>query len=70
MDSKKLTLGDLYSMAVGTTIGAGIVVLIGYAALFTGRSAWLAYIVAVVFGFINILPHLLASGIIRSKGGT
>lgn len=68
-DKKLLGLTDLYTFAVGSTIGAGIVTLITRAAAVTGRSVWLAYVVAIIFGLGYTMPAFLASGIIKSRGG-
>ena len=39
---------DLFAIALGATIGPGVVAQIGYAIGYTGYSAWLAYFVAII----------------------
>jgi amino acid transporter len=65
-----LKLFDLYSMALGTVIGAGVITMIGYAISYTGYSAWLAYLAAIVFGFLQSSPYMFMSGTFRLSGGT
>ena len=57
------TLGkkELYALAVGQVIGAGVITLIVPAIKMTGYSAWLAYLVAIIMGFIMILPTVFIS---------
>lgn len=65
------TLGkkELFALAVGTVIGAGVITLIGTAVGITGRSAWLAFELAILLGFFYTIPYLIASSMIRLKGG-
>ena len=65
------TLGrtELYALAVGQVIGAGVITLIVPAIKMTGYSAWLAYFVAIVMGFIMILPYVFVSSTLRLGGG-
>ena len=51
------TLGrtELYALAIGQVIGAGVITLIVPAIKMTGYSAWLAYFVAILMGFVMIL---------------
>lgn len=44
--------GDLFAIAVGMVIGSGMVTLIGPAMAYTGYSVWLAYLTAIVMGFL------------------
>jgi len=64
----KLGKWDLYALAVGTVIGAGIVTLVGPAIAATGYSVWLAYIVALVFGLFYAAPVILLSSAMRLSG--
>ena len=66
----KLKLPDLYATAVGQVIGAGVVTLIVPAMGMTGNSAWLAYLVAVLVGFLYVLPCVFACSALRFGGGT
>jgi APA family basic amino acid/polyamine antiporter len=60
---------DLYALAIGQVIGAGIVSVLGAAIAATGRSAWLAYLVAIIIGFITIFPFIVVSSVAKCKGG-
>ena len=67
--ARVLGLKELYAIAIGTVIGAGIITILGSAIAATGISAWLAYLVAIVLGFITILPFVIMSGVVRLRGG-
>lgn len=64
-----LGLGALVALALGTVVGAGVVTLTGQAIAVTGRSAWIAYLVATVAGFLMIVPYALLGNCIIPKGG-
>ncbi len=55
--------------ATGQVIGAGVISITGAAVALTGRSAWLAYAVAVAIGLIRILPEIFFSSIMVLRGG-
>ena len=60
---------DLLALSIGYVIGAGVVTMVGQAIGLTGRSAWLAYLVAILLGtFINI-PYLFLTGTACFSGG-
>lgn len=65
------TLGrtELYALAIGQVIGAGVITLIVPAIKMTGYSAWLAYFVAILMGFVMILPFVFISSTLRLGGG-
>ncbi|WP_411677643.1 APC family permease [Caproicibacter sp.] len=65
------TLGktELFALAVGQVIGAGVITLIVPAIKMTGYSAWLAYFVAIIMGFIMILPYIFVASTLRLGGG-
>ena len=65
------TLGkpELYALAIGQVIGAGVITLIVPAIKMTGYSAWLAYFVAIIMGFLMILPTVFISSTVRMGGG-
>lgn len=67
----KRTLGrpELFALAVGQVIGAGVVTVLGAAITETGRSAPWAYLLAVAVGFIAIIPFILLSSTLRISGG-
>ena len=65
------TLGkpELYALAIGQVIGAGVITLIVPAIKMTGYSAWLAYLIAIIMGFVMILPNVFVSSTVRMAGG-
>ena len=68
-NKRGLTLWALVAIAVGQVVGAGIITTTGLAIAQTGRSVWIAYALAVFFGFVWILPTVFFSSIARYKGG-
>lgn len=70
-EPKPGTLGktELFALAIGQVIGAGVITLIVPAIKMTGYSAWLAYFVAIIMGFIMVLPTLFVSSTLRLGGG-
>ncbi len=60
---------ELYALAIGQVIGAGVITLIVPAIKMTGYSAWLAYLVAILMGFVMILPFVFVSSTLRLGGG-
>ena len=60
---------ELYALAIGQVIGAGVITLIVPAIKMTGYSAWLAYFLAIIMGFIMILPNVFISSTLRLGGG-
>jgi len=60
---------ELFALAIGQVIGAGVITLIVPAIKMTGYSAWLAYFVAIIMGFIMILPFVFISSTLRLGGG-
>lgn len=64
-----LNLNNLYALSIGQVIGAGVITLIGPAIALTGYSAWFAYGLAVILGFIAILPIVFVTGTLRFTGG-
>ncbi len=66
----KLKTVDLYALGVGQVIGAGVITLIVPALNMTGYSAWLAYVVAILVGFVFVLPTIFACSALRFGGGT
>lgn len=69
--SQRGSLGksELVALGVGQVIGAGVITLVGQAIGITGRSAWLAYGIAVIMGFIMVVPYVFLSSTIIVKGG-
>ncbi|MDO4265833.1 MAG: APC family permease [Eubacteriales bacterium] len=70
-EPKPGTLGkpELYALAIGQVIGAGVITLIVPAIKMTGYSAWLAYFVAILVGFVMIAPTIFVSATLRLGGG-
>ncbi len=60
---------ELYALSIGQVIGAGVITLIVPAIKMTGYSAWLAYLAAIVMGFIMIAPTVFVSSTLRLGGG-
>lgn len=60
---------ELYALAIGQVIGAGVITLIVPAIKMTGYSAWLAYFAAIIMGFVMILPTVFVSSTVRMGGG-
>ena len=66
---KKLSFKDLLFTGIGLTIGAGVVSTVGPAVGVTGRSAWLAYFVAILVGALTCIPAIIFSATFRVRGG-
>lgn len=62
-------LWSIVLMGLGAVIGAGVVTYSGIAVGLTGRSAWIAYAVAILLGFLCNLPLILMTTAARIKGG-
>ena len=75
MGSKKSNTGEGLSLiqlvwiAVGQVIGAGVVTIIGSSLAATGRSAYIAYGLAVLLGFTQVVPIMFYSSIMKIDGG-
>ncbi len=65
------TLGksELYTISLGQVIGAGIITLVGPMIAVTGYSVWLAYALAVVLGFVSLLPYVFITSSLRFGAG-
>ena len=65
------TLGkpELYALAIGQVIGAGVITLVVPAITMTGYSACLAYFAAIIMVFFMILPTVFVSSTVRLGGG-
>lgn len=62
--------GDLFSIAVGQIIGAGVFALTGVVIGITGRSVNLAFMIAAFLTILNALNPIFVGGTIRLNGGT
>ncbi|MBS7528181.1 amino acid permease [Fusibacter paucivorans] len=65
----KLGKGELYAIALGQVIGVGVITLVGPMIGLTGYSVWLAYAIAVVLGFISLLPYVFITSSLRFGAG-
>ena len=68
-DNDGLSLAQLVWSGVGQVIGVGVVTIIGSALAASGRSAWIAYIVAVLLGMFKVVPILFFSAVMKIQGG-
>lgn len=64
-----LTRPDLYGMAIGTVIGAGVMTMTGIGIGITGRSVNIAYIIAAVTALISAVPSILIGSTANFLGG-
>ena len=64
-----LTRKDLFGIAVGMIIGAGVMTLTGIGIERTGRSVFISYLIATFFALFFAVPSILSSSIARFKGG-
>jgi APA family basic amino acid/polyamine antiporter len=62
-------LKDLVTFAAGMVISSAVFSLQAPATAFAGRAAWIAYLVAVVLGFITVIPYFLVTGAVIYRGG-
>lgn len=60
---------EMLMIAVGQVVGAGVISLIGVGIGQTGKSIWLAYLIAIVVGFFIAVPFILLGSTIRLGGG-
>lgn len=65
----KLGKGELYAVSLGQVIGVGVITLIGPMIAVTGYSVWAAYALAVVAGFISLLPYVFITSSLRFGAG-
>lgn len=65
----KLGKAELYALSLGQVIGVGVITLIGPMIAVTGKSVWLAYLAAVVLGFISLIPYVFLTSTLRFGGG-
>ncbi len=64
-----MSFWSIAMMGLGAVVGAGVVTYVGIAVNWTGRSAWLAYAVAILLGFLCNVPLILMTTAARIKGG-
>lgn len=64
-----LTKKDLFGIAIGMIIGAGVMTLTGIGIGRTGRSVFISYLLATFFALFFAVPAIISSSIARFKGG-
>lgn len=67
---RTLTRLDLFGIAIGMIIGAGVMTLTGIAIAKTGRSVCISYLIATVFVIFFSIPTIFSSSVARFKGGS
>ena len=67
----KQTLGrmDIFAIAVGQIIGAGVMTMSIAALKMTGRAVNIAFVIAAVFTIFGAIPSIFASSVLRMRGG-
>lgn len=65
----RLKLFDLYTIALGGAVGAGVVSFTGVALGMTGITMWLAYILGIILGVVTNIPYLIIGSSLRLGGG-
>lgn len=66
---KVLTRSDLFAIAVGQIIGAGIMTLTGVAIGITGAGVVFAFIISAILAVIRIMPHAILGSTLPTTGG-
>ena len=67
---KVLTLSDCFGMALGQTVGAGVIVLMGLAIGMTGKGVVLAFIVSSIITTMSSLPMAQMASAIPTTGAS
>ena len=68
MEKKLLSFKQLFAMGLGFTLGSAVFSLTGVAAMYTGGSTFLAYIVGGAAILIMMFPTILAASIVPRQG--
>lgn len=69
-EQKKLNFFDIFSMGLGSAIGSGIFVLLGFGIAYTGRSVSLALVVGCVMMLLAYINQLVLVSMFPLKGGS
>lgn len=69
MKTKKLSRTELLLTNIGIVVGSGVVTTTGLAIAKTGRSVYIAYAIAIVFGLIQAIPTVFNYSIMSTEGG-
>ena len=65
---KKLKFGDLFAIGLGFTVGSGVFSLTGVAAMYTGGSAFVAYLIGAIMIYFMRFPVILAGSVVPRQG--
>lgn len=68
-EERTLKLPHVVWLTLGSLVGAGLVTITGQAAAETGYSVWLAYFIAIILGFVAVIPYFIAAGTAVLDGG-
>lgn len=68
-NDKKMGLFSLITQCIGYIIGGGIFTMLPIAILYSGRSAFVAIILALLFGLLLTIPSLFLSSTVQLDGG-
>ena len=68
--NRVLSRKDLFGIAIGMIIGAGVMTLTGIGIERTGRSVFISYLLATVFALFFAVPSIISTSIARFKGGS
>lgn len=66
---RELGKGELFGIAIGQVIGAGIMALVGLGIGMTGRSVNLAFVLSAVWVVLLSIPWIFISSCVRLRGG-
>lgn len=66
---RELGKRELFGLAMGQVIGAGIMALVGLGIAMTGRSVNLAFVLSAVWVIILSIPWIFISSTVRLRGG-
>ena len=69
MNEKKMSLMDLVFMGMGGCIGAGIFSMLGVGISLTGRSVWIAFIIAMMFKMTQQIRMVVMASMFSMSGG-
>lgn len=66
---RELGKKELFGIAFGQVVGAGIMALVGYGIAYTGRSVNLAFVLSAVWVVLLSIPWIFISSAVRLRGG-
>lgn len=66
---RELGKKELFGIAIGQVIGAGVMVLVGYGIAMTGRSVSLAMVLSAIWVVLLSIPWIFISSCVRLRGG-